>query len=267
MFYRKEMQTSFRSCTSITAGVVELVEESGIREGLCIISVPHTTAGLAITSFWDPRGLDDLMDEYDRNIPTRVSYKHQDSPYDASGHVKSAMTGSSVALIIRDGKLILGSSQGLVLVEFDGPRIREYYVQIIEKKLTLQRKNIQTVYMGMHDLSANVQAVVEECAVRNGICHIAMLHSTAGLMVAHRDESAQKDVMEDIERMVPTRVDFKHKETASDAGGHVKTAFVGSQITLPVVEGRVMLGEEQAIVFAEFDGPRPRSYYVAVSED
>ena len=88
------------------------MEESGVQEGLCVICIPHTTAGLTITSFWDPRGLDDLLDEIDRNIPTRVSYKHQDSPYDASGHVKSAMIGSSASLIISGGKLILGSSQG-----------------------------------------------------------------------------------------------------------------------------------------------------------
>ena len=114
MFYKRELTTQFRSCTSITAAVNEIVAESGVREGMCLISVPHTTAGLAITSFWDPRGLADLMDEIDRNIPTRVSYKHQDSPYDASGHVKSAMMGSSATLIIHEGKLVLGSSQGPV---------------------------------------------------------------------------------------------------------------------------------------------------------
>ena len=70
--------------------------------------------------------------------------------------------------------------------------------------------------------------------------------------------------MADIERMVPTRVDFKHRETASDAGGHVKTAITNSQISAIVEEGELMLGQEQAIVFAEFDGPRPRSYYVCV---
>ena len=126
MFYKKELTTTFRSCTSITAEVNELVAQSGVKDGICLVSVPHTTASLVITSFWDPRGLDDLLDEIDRNIPTRVSYKHQDSPYDASGHVKSAMIGSSASLIISGGKLILGSSQGLVFVEHDGPRPREF---------------------------------------------------------------------------------------------------------------------------------------------
>ena len=267
MFYQKSLETEFRSCISITADVEKFVEESGVKEGLCIIALPHTTAGLAITSFWDPRGLTDLMDEIDRNIPTRVSYKHQDSPYDASGHVKSALTGSSATLLIHEGKLVLGSSQGLVFVEFDGPRKRRFQVQIIERNMVIKKCGLRTEYMGMHDISEGIRKVVEESGIRNGICHIAMLHSTAGLLITSKNPETRKDVMEDIERMVPTRVDFKHRETASDAGGHVKTALTGSQITLAVCGGEMMLGSDQAVVFAEFDGPRPRSYYTAVLAD
>ncbi|MEH7236416.1 secondary thiamine-phosphate synthase enzyme YjbQ [Bacillus sp. JJ1562] len=131
MLYKKTIETEFRTCQSITDEVNEIVTQSGVQDGLCIVSLPHTTAGLVITSFWDKRGLDDLMDEIDRNIPTRVTYKHQDSPYDASGHVKSTIFGTSLALIVKDGKLILGSSQGLVFVEFDGPRPREFYVKML----------------------------------------------------------------------------------------------------------------------------------------
>ena len=267
MFYKKELTTTFRSCTSITAEVNELVAQSGVKDGICLVSVPHTTASLVITSFWDPRGLDDLLDEIDRNIPTRVSYKHQDSPYDASGHVKSAMIGSSASLIISGGKLILGSSQGLVFVEHDGPRPREFYVEIIEKPVKLTKLSVPNVYMGMHDITVDVQKAVADSGVQEGMCQISVLHSTAGLVIAPRDEAARKDVMEDIERMVPTRVDFKHRETASDAGGHVKTSLTGTQISLPVQGGKLVLGPEQAIVFAEFDGPRPRNCFVGVYAD
>ena len=267
MFYKKELTTTFRSCTSITAEVNELVAQSGVKDGICLVSVPHTTASLVITSFWDPRGLYDLLDEIDRNIPTRVSYKHQDSPYDASGHVKSAMIGSSASLIISGGKLILGSSQGLVFVEHDGPRPREFYVEIIEKPVKLTKLSVPTVYMGMHDITDDVQKAVADSGVQEGMCHISVLHSTAGLVIAPKDEASRKDVMEDIERMVPTRVDFKHRETASDAGGHVKTSLTGTQISLPVQGGKLVLGPEQAIVFAEFDGPRPRNCFVGVYAD
>lgn len=267
MFFKRRLDTSFRSCNSITADLNDILSESRVQEGLCIVSVPHTTAGLAITSFWDPRGLADLLDEIDRNIPTRVSYKHQDSPYAASGHVKSALMGSSVMLIIHNGKFVLGSSQGLVFVEFDGPRPREFWVEIIDKPFYIEKSNIQTEYMGMHDVSLTVKDIIAKSGVQNGICHIAMLHSTAGLLLAAKQKELAEDVMANIERMVPTRVDFKHRETASDAGGHVKTALTGSQLSLPVKNGKLIIGENKVITFAEYDGPRPRSFYVAVYED
>lgn len=267
MLYRRELKTAFRSCTSITSEVNEIVSDSGVREGLCLVFVPHTTASLVITSFWDPRGLDDLMDEIDRNIPTRVSYKHQDSPYDASGHVKSAMIGSSASLIISGGRVVLGSSQGLVFVEHDGPRPREFYVQIIEKPVKLRKIDIMTAYMGMHDITDKLSAFISESGVTEGVCHVSVLHSTAGLLTAPKDAASRRDIMEDIERLCPTRVDFKHRETASDAGGHVKTALTGTQLTFPVRDGRPVLGPEQAVIFAEYDGPRPRSCYIGVYAD
>ena len=152
-------------------------------------------------------------------------------------------------------------------MEHDGPRPREFYVEIIEKPVKLTKLSVPTVYMGMHDITGDVQKAVADSGVQEGMCHISVLHSTAGLVIAPRDEAARKDVMEDIERMVPTRVDFKHRETASDAGGHVKTSLTGTQISLPVQGGKLVLGPEQAIVFAEFDGPRPRNCFVGVYAD
>lgn len=267
MLYEKSLKTKFRSCTSITEDVCKIISDSGVQEGFCVVSVPHTTAGLGITSFWDPRGLVDLMDEIDRNFPVRVNYLHQDSPYDAGGHVKSALMGTSAFLLIHEGKMVLGSSQGLVFVEFDGPRLRKIRVEVISKNLYLRKSNIQTQYMGMHDITAEVRNVVEESNVKNGICHISILHSTAGLILTPVDIRGSQDVMSDIERMVPTRADFKHRETASDAGGHVKTALTDSQLTIPVVDGGLAIDDSQAITFAEYDGPRPRSFYVAVLSD
>lgn len=78
-----------------------------------------------------PAGFEDLQDEICRLIPTRIDFKHQfDTPQDAAGHVKSSMLGVSLSLIIADGKLLLGGSQGIYFVEFDGPRNREFYVKI-----------------------------------------------------------------------------------------------------------------------------------------
>ena len=266
MFYEGNVLTNFRGAHSITDEVNDMVSKSGVRDGFCIVSVPHTTAALIITSFWDPRGLDDLMDDIDRNIPTRVSYLHQDSPYDASGHVKSALIGNKQTLMIKNGKLVFGHSQGLVLLEFDGPRTRSFTVQAVESELWMRECSIYTEFMGMHDITEEIIKAVTESGVLRGVCHISMLHSTAGLLVTEKSASACEDIMEDIERIVPTRVDFKHRETASDAGGHVKTSITSSQVTLIVSDGAPVLGSKQAVVFAEFDGPRRRSYVIGVAK-
>ncbi len=127
--------------------------------------------------------------------------------------------------------------------------------------------SVHTVYMGMHDLTESILREVKASGIQSGICHISMLHSTAGLLICDKDENAKTDIMCDIERAIPTRVDFKHRETASDAGGHIKTALTGSQISLIIDHGSLILGPDQAVVFAEFDGPRPRNVIVTVYAD
>lgn len=127
-----KIQTKERDVVSLTNDIKAFVEGSGIQEGLCVITTPHTTAGLTITSFWDPNGFLDLQDEICRLIPTRINFKHQfDTPQDAAGHVKSSLIGISLSLAIHDGKLLLGHSQGIYFLEFDGPRNREYYVKLM----------------------------------------------------------------------------------------------------------------------------------------
>lgn len=126
-----KIQTKERDVVSLTEDIKAFVEQSGVQEGLCVITTPHTTAGLTVTSFWDPNGFIDLQDEICRLIPTRIDFKHQhDTPQDAAGHVKSSLIGVSFALIIHDGKLVMGHSQGVYFLEFDGPRSREYFVKI-----------------------------------------------------------------------------------------------------------------------------------------
>lgn len=126
-----KLETKFRGYTELTADIKATVAESGVQEGLCVVHCPHTTAGLTITSFWDLNGLEDLQDEVCRLVPTRIDFKHQfDTPQDAAGHVKSSLMGVNLTLIVHEGKLMVGGSQGIFFVEFDGPRKREYYVKI-----------------------------------------------------------------------------------------------------------------------------------------
>jgi secondary thiamine-phosphate synthase enzyme len=120
-----ELATTGNGAIEITSWVRELVAQSGIRAGLCVIHVPHTTAGLSITSYADPLGHEDIHDDLNRLVPTRIDFKHQhDTPQDAAGHIKSVLVGVNLTLIIADGKLLLGSSQGVFFHEFDGPRNR-----------------------------------------------------------------------------------------------------------------------------------------------
>lgn len=126
------LETKPNDVINLTDDIKKFVSESGIKSGECIVYTPHTTAALTITSFWDPNGFLDLQEEICRLIPTRIDFKHQhDTPTDAAGHVKSSLIGVSIPLIIDDGKLLLGGSQGIFFLEFDGPRKRKYYVKLI----------------------------------------------------------------------------------------------------------------------------------------
>lgn len=117
----------------ITPEVKEAVKSSGVKEGACIVFIPHTTGGLTINSIMDPATLADLKQEVKRLVPTRVDFEHiYDTPADAAGHIKSSLIGPSLSMIITDGELFLGHSQGILFWEFDGPRQREIHLRILQ---------------------------------------------------------------------------------------------------------------------------------------
>ena len=117
----------------ITEQVQQAVIESGVKQGICVLFSPHTTAGLTINSYLDPATGKDLQFEIDRLVPTRLDFIHiVDTPSDAAGHIKSSLIGNQLSLIIQDGKVVLGSSQGIFFWEYDGPRKRKVLVKIIE---------------------------------------------------------------------------------------------------------------------------------------
>lgn len=129
---KHEFKTKKRyEVVELTKEVKEYVKNSGVKSGLCIVHSPSVTSGLTIFSFPDPKGFDDFEDELDKIVPTRIDFKHQhDTPSDAAAHVKSAIVGTTLTLIISEGALLLGHSQGIIYAEFDGPRAREYYIKI-----------------------------------------------------------------------------------------------------------------------------------------
>ena len=120
------------SLLNITGQVQAAVKASGLTDGICIVFVPHTTAGLIINSGSDPTTAADIGSELQRLVPTRVDFQHTyDTPADAAGHIKVALTGTSLSLIVSGGALALGRSQSLMLAEFDGPRQRKVLVRVV----------------------------------------------------------------------------------------------------------------------------------------
>jgi secondary thiamine-phosphate synthase enzyme len=120
------------SLTNITAQVNAAIAESGVQAGICVLFVPHTTAAITLNSALDPATATDIIHDLDRLVPKRVDFVHQyDTPADAAGHIKAALVGHSVTLIIEGGKATLGSSQFVLFYEFDGPRKRTVQVKIL----------------------------------------------------------------------------------------------------------------------------------------
>ncbi len=125
-----QVKTSSRvQFVNITSRVRDLVARSTIREGIVLVYVPHTTAGVTINEAADPSVVEDIQTALSQLVPYDASYRHMEGNSDA--HIKATLVGSSVHLIISRGALSLGTWQGLFFCEFDGPRSRTVYVQVV----------------------------------------------------------------------------------------------------------------------------------------
>ena len=113
---------------NIDRQVQAAVEESGVRDGMCHVFVPHTTAGVTINENADPDVIRDMTHVLDRLVPWEGGYAHAEG--NTAAHVKASMMGSSVAVIVRDGRLALGTWQSVFFCEFDGPRTRNVWVAV-----------------------------------------------------------------------------------------------------------------------------------------
>ncbi len=116
------------SLEDITDRVQQAVRESGIGEGLCVVYVPHTTAGLLVNENADPDARADILATLDRLVPENGPYRHVEG--NAAAHVKASLIGISHIFIVQGGRLVLGTWQGIYLAEFDGPRQRRVIVQV-----------------------------------------------------------------------------------------------------------------------------------------
>lgn len=130
MFEQLEIRTTSHDCLiDITAQVQALLERSAIREGVCTVYVPHTTAGVTINENADPTVCTDLLQALEQIVPWRNQYEHAEG--NSAAHVKASLMGASASILVHGGQLRLGTWQGIYLAEFDGPRTRRVWVKVV----------------------------------------------------------------------------------------------------------------------------------------
>ncbi len=113
----------------VTASIRKFVQKSNVQNGQVTLFVPHTTAAVTINENADPDVVTDLLFSLKKSFPDRKEFRHMEGNSDA--HIKSSTIGASETVIVEDGSLKLGTWQGLYFCEFDGPRTRKLFVQVI----------------------------------------------------------------------------------------------------------------------------------------
>ena len=113
----------------ITGQVRDAVRESGVKDGICMVFIPHTTAAVTINENADPDVVRDFTTEIGKIVPWEDGYYHFEG--NSAAHLKSSMIGFSEQIIIEDGRLVLGTWQGIYFCEYDGPRSRKVLVKIL----------------------------------------------------------------------------------------------------------------------------------------
>jgi secondary thiamine-phosphate synthase enzyme len=114
------------------------------------------------------------------------------------------------------------------------------------------------------DLTSRIQEVVRESGVAEGLCHVFVPHTTAGVTInENADPSVKADILMVLNKLISDREPYRHAEGNSPA--HIKASLLGPQLTVLVSGGRLLLGTWQGIFFGEFDGPRSRRVHVKVS--
>ena len=128
--FKFELKTDKKAFYNVTSEVKKAIRESGVKEGICVVYCPHTTASITINENADADVQRDVNYALDRVFPRFAEFKHDEGNSD--GHVKCSVIGASETLIITDGQPVLGRWQDVYFAEFDPPRSRNFYVKIIE---------------------------------------------------------------------------------------------------------------------------------------
>ena len=130
MIERIHVKTSAKTeLLNITTSVQGVVQKTGVKEGVCIVFVPHTTAAVTINENADPSVSGDILMELNKIVPFQDRYQHGEG--NSAAHIKASLMGFSQTVFVESGRLVLGTWQGIFFCEFDGPRSREVYVRVV----------------------------------------------------------------------------------------------------------------------------------------
>ena len=129
MVYEYRLSTKREGFYNITAQVADAVSQSGVKNGIAIVHCPHTTAGITVNENADPDVVHDMLIGLAGAYPERREYRHMEG--NSTAHLKSSAMSPQQIIIVEDGRLYLGTWQGIYFTEFDGPRNRRFAVKVI----------------------------------------------------------------------------------------------------------------------------------------
>ncbi len=132
MYHKISLRSTKREeLIDITGDVRKVVRASGVKNGVCYLYVPHTTAGIIINENADPSVKEDIEAVLSKLVPRSASYRHLEG--NADSHIKSSIVGNTIFVFVEDGDIVLGTWQGIFFAEFDGPRTRNVLVKIVRE--------------------------------------------------------------------------------------------------------------------------------------
>jgi secondary thiamine-phosphate synthase enzyme len=114
----------------ITGAVQEAIRPAGVKNGVCMVFVPHTTAGITINESADPAVREDMLMALNKIVPWKDAYRHAEG--NSPAHIKASLMGTSVMVAVENGELALGTWQGIFFCEFDGPRNRKVMITFLQ---------------------------------------------------------------------------------------------------------------------------------------
>ena len=131
MIYKIDVTTRTRTeFVDVTSQIQEIIKQNEVKEGICYLYVPHTTAAVTINESADRNVVEDIIFMLNKVIPFESKYLHTEG--NSAAHIKASIVGSSETILIENGRLMLGTWQGIFFCEFDGPRRRQMLVKVME---------------------------------------------------------------------------------------------------------------------------------------